>query len=130
MKRFIVLSVSMAIASNSFAYYSDYTSSSDSLIPGWVIFIVVVSGILQGILFFKIWGMTNDVKALKKDHFVEMELENKDIVAWYLRKSLFLGNIENAKKYSCKTLFTMLNLIMLNLKSATMKRMRIEKQSM
>lgn len=29
----------------------------------------LVAGILQIVLFFKVWGMTNDIRALKRDHF-------------------------------------------------------------
>ena len=31
--------------------------------------VILVVGILQIILFFKIWGMTNDVRALKKKFY-------------------------------------------------------------
>jgi hypothetical protein len=34
--------------------------------------ILVIFGILQLVLFFKMWGMTNDVRALK-NHFVQEE---------------------------------------------------------
>ena len=32
-----------------------------------VALITLVAGVLQIILFFKIWGMTNDIRALKRD---------------------------------------------------------------
>lgn len=100
MKRFLVFSVSMAIASSSFAYYGEYSSPSFEL-PGWLTFmgiIMIAWGILEIILFFKIWGMTNDVQALKKDHFCETTFETKWQMARYLRKNLVLGNMDNVKR--------------------------------
>ena len=64
--------------------------------PGWLgflSFLMIVWGILEIILFFKIWGMTNDIKALKEDHFYE-----KAQSASFLRKNLVLGNIDNVKR--------------------------------
>ena len=100
MKRLFVLTVSMAAASSSFAYYDDYSSSSSGF-PGWLTFVGIIMiawGILEIILFFKIWGMTNDVKALKKDHFYEKIFETEADMAWFLRKNLVLGNMENVKR--------------------------------
>lgn len=100
MKRFFVLSVAMAIASSSFAYYGDYAYSSPGM-PGWFTFmgiVMIVWGILEIILFFKIWGMTDNVKALKKDYFNETVFESKEDLAGFLRKNLVLGNMENVKK--------------------------------
>ena len=100
MKRFLVLSVVMAAASSSYAYYGDYSSPKIEM-PGWLTFmgiIMIAWGILEIILFFKIWGMTNDVKALKKDHFNETVFETKSVMVRYLRKNLVLGNMENVKR--------------------------------
>ena len=33
----------------------------------FVSIVIIVFGVLQFILFFKIWGMTNNIKELKKD---------------------------------------------------------------
>ena len=60
--------------------------------------IMIAWGILEIILFFKIWGMTNDVQALKKDHFCETTFETKGQMARYLRKNLVLGNMDNVKR--------------------------------
>ena len=38
------------------------------------------------VLFFKVWGMTNNIKALKKDYFFETEIECKDEMIKYLKK--------------------------------------------
>lgn len=100
MKRIFTLASAMIVASSSFAYYGDYSSSSFKM-PGWLTFmgiVMIVWGILEIILFFKIWGMTNDIKALKKDHFNETVFESKEEMAKYLRKNLVLGNMENVKK--------------------------------
>ena len=92
----------MATVSSCFAYYGDYSYSSPKFeLPGWLTFmgiIMIAWGILEIILFFKIWGMTDDIKALKKDHFSETVFETKDVMARYLRKNLVLGNMENVKR--------------------------------
>ena len=100
MKRFFVFVVSAMAASSSFAYYGDYSSPKFEL-PGWLTFmgiIMIAWGILEIILFFKIWGMTNDVQALKKDHFCETTFETKGQMARFLRKNLVLGNMDNVKR--------------------------------
>lgn len=48
MKRILVFSVSMAIASSSFAYYGEYSSPSFEL-PGWLTFMGIIM-IAWGIL--------------------------------------------------------------------------------
>ncbi|SDN81231.1 M penetrans paralogue family 26 [Prevotella communis] len=68
MKKTFALTLATITASKSFAYYGDYSSSSTEM-PGWLTFIgivMIVWGILEIILFFKIWGMTNDVRKLTK----------------------------------------------------------------
>lgn len=97
MKKLFVLSIVMVISSNSFAYYG---KSSEIEIPEWLTFIgiiMIVWGILEIILFFKIWSMTDHIKALKKDHFNETAL-SKDEMVNYLRKNLILGDIEKVKR--------------------------------
>lgn len=100
MKRLSVLVATLATAVSAFAYYGDYgySSRSDS---GWGIFLGIVTligAILEIILFFKIWGMTNNIEALKKDHFNENAFEDKAEIASYLRKNLVLGNMDNVKR--------------------------------
>lgn len=100
MKRIFVFVFSVAAASNSFASYGDYSSPTLEM-PGWLTFmgvIMIVWGVLEIILFFKIWGMTDNIKALKKDHFNEMTFETKVEMARFLRKNLILGNMEMVKK--------------------------------
>ena len=65
------------------------------------VFIAIVSlvaAILQIMLFFKVWGMTNDIRELKKDHFCESVFDTKAEMARYLRNNLVLGSSENVKK--------------------------------
>lgn len=100
MKRLFLLLSAMATAVSSFAYYGDYSSSKFEL-PGWLTFmgiIMIAWGILEIILFFKIWGMTDNISALKKDHFSETVFETKDGMARYLRKNLVLGNMDAVKR--------------------------------
>jgi hypothetical protein len=59
--------------------------------------IMIVWGILEIILFFKIWGMTNDIKALKKDYLNEYNYETQGQLNVKLRKNLVLGDIEKVK---------------------------------
>lgn len=96
----------MVCASSGFAYYGDYSYSSPKLeMPGWLVFmgiVMIVWGILEIVLFFKVWGMTANVKALKKAHFNEMEFESKAEIVRFLRENLVLGNMENVKKILLK----------------------------
>lgn len=101
MNRHVLITIAVLTASNSFAYYGDYSSSPDFELPGWVTFagfLMIAWGILEIILFFKIWGMTNDVKAIKKEYLHDRNDESYYLMAKNLRKNLILGNIENVKK--------------------------------
>ena len=102
MKRISLSALALVTVLNAFAYgdYGGYSSSRFEL-PGWFTFmgiIMIAWGILEIILFFKIWGMTNDIKALKQDHFCETQFENREQMARYLRKNLVLGNKDNVKR--------------------------------
>ena len=102
MKRFLCISVSLFVAMNIMAYdyYDSYLSSKDES-SGWLTFfaiLIFVWGVLQIILFFKVWGMTDDIKAMKKDHFCETVFESKSQMARFLRNNLVLGNMENVKR--------------------------------
>lgn len=63
----------------------------------FVAIISLVAGILQIILFFKVWGMTNDIRKLKKDHFSETSLETYYQKASFARRNLILGRKDNVK---------------------------------
>lgn len=62
MKYFISITL-LALASPAFAY-SGYESAGGFAV--FASFLTLVVAILQIILFFKIWGMTNDVKRIKE----------------------------------------------------------------
>lgn len=67
MKKISTLTLLLLSPVAMFAYYGDYESSSPS---GWLIFlmiILIVWGILEVFLFFKIWGMANNVKEMKEE---------------------------------------------------------------
>ncbi|MEE0848231.1 MAG: hypothetical protein U0M63_01005 [Alistipes onderdonkii] len=57
--------------------------------------IMLVFGILQIILFFKLWGMTNDVVEIKKS--VVKPKTNAD-AKWELRKCIIAGNKDQAEE--------------------------------
>ena len=102
MKRIISISVAFFMVLNIMAYdyYDSYLASKDES-SGWLTFFAIllfVWGLLQIILFFKVWGMTDDIKTLKKDHFCETVFESKSQMARFLRKNLVLGNMENVKR--------------------------------
>ena len=99
MKRLSVLAFALTIALSTFAYYGDHSYSSSSFeMPGWLIFmgiVMIVGGILNVILFFKIWGMTNNVAMLKKkllDH------SHGEETLSHLRKLLLTGRKEEVKE--------------------------------
>ena len=97
MKRTILFIVLVTSAISGFAA-SRY---GEPELPGWLTFmgfVMMVWGILEIILFFKVWGITNDVKALKKDHFYESAFNTNAGLATYLRRNLVLGNKEIVKR--------------------------------
>lgn len=101
MKRQIILLATVITTANSFAYYDDYSSSPIAELPVWLTFagfLMIAWGILEIILFFKIWGMTNDIRTLKKDYFHEKIDESYYLMVKNLRKNLVLGNIDHVKK--------------------------------
>ena len=63
----------------------------------FIAIISLVAAILQIILFFKVWGMTNDIRELKKDHFSETNLETYYQKAIFARQNLILGKKESVK---------------------------------
>ena len=79
MKR-IILSLGVLFTSlvPTFAYYDSY-SSSPSFFDVILWLIVFIFGILQIILFFKVWGMTNDVKSIKDKYLTPIKTHNPAI---------------------------------------------------
>ena len=67
MKRLCTISLLATMPIAMFAYYGDYSSIE---LPGpikYLTFILFVWGILEVILFFKVWGMTNNVKKIQTE---------------------------------------------------------------
>lgn len=54
--------------------------------------ILLIFGVLQIILFFKVWGMTNNVKKIAK------KLQCEKDKTWNVRRALLYGDKELAKK--------------------------------
>ena len=68
MKRLCTISLLATMPLAMFAYYGDYSGSIE--LPGtikFLTFILFVWGILEVILFFKVWGMTNNVKKIQTE---------------------------------------------------------------
>lgn len=67
MKKLCTISLLATMPLTMFAYYGDYSSIE---LPGtikFLTFILFVWGILEVILFFKVWGMTNNVKKIQTE---------------------------------------------------------------
>jgi hypothetical protein len=64
----------------------------------FVVFITFIGAILDIILFFKLWGMTNDIRELKKDHFDNHMPEDVPQLRAYLREHYFLGDKDKVKR--------------------------------
>lgn len=58
--------------------------------------IMLVFGILQIILFFKLWKMTNDVHAIKENKPVDKNTPEDTF--WEFRKYILLNNVEKAEE--------------------------------
>ncbi len=79
--------------------YSSYSSSDD--FSGFTTLLFIVFGLLNLILFFKIWGMTNNVKELKNDYKKINRCFESSYSNMYsptdLKKMLMTGNKEEYK---------------------------------
>lgn len=64
---------------------------------GFIGFIAFICAVLNIILFFKIWGMTNDIRELKIDHFDPRMPEDIPQLRAYLRENYVLGDKEKVK---------------------------------
>lgn len=67
MKRLGIISLLATLPLAMFAYYGDYSSPEPSGTIKFLMFVLFVWGILEVILFFKVWGMTNNVKQIKTE---------------------------------------------------------------
>ena len=61
----------------------------------FIILIILIFGILQLILFFKIWGMTNDIREIKERYLSSTTSPKK--------KQMRIKEITEDGKYSCYT---------------------------
>lgn len=85
---------------SSISSFAQYGSSSDSNIPGMVIFIglvLIVAGLLQVILFFKLWSMTNNVQKIKNGLKL-FEFEEGFEYNSKIKRFLLLGNKAEARE--------------------------------
>ena len=96
MKKKMMLISLMSIASVQ-CFASGSGTAADSF-NGFITVVAIVFGILNLILFFKVWGMTNDVRALKKDHFYCTGFKEDVHIANYMRRNILLGNTDRAKR--------------------------------
>ena len=101
-QRFILFVFGLFFANYSFAYYNSYgygktepTSPFDVLL--YIIFFVF--GILQIILFFKVWGMTNNIKKIKKHVIGNYE----EILDSNFRRLAYMGETEELKEKMINT---------------------------
>ena len=90
MKRLSVLAVSMAVAiSSSAAGYYSSSDMSDGMT--FMAIVLLVWGILEIVLFFKIWGMTNNVKKIVREFIdkpASIEAAKKTIISKLRQKDL------------------------------------------
>ncbi len=114
MKILLVVAVMMSTVSSCFAYSSDGYSHVGHIGVGilfLIILVPVIWFILNVILFFKIWGMTNNIKDImqKINHLSSRidALYSSEVFSTTnpadLRRNALMGNIDNVKK----TLFTL-----------------------
>ena len=61
------------------------------------IIIALIIAVLNIVLFFKIWGMTNDIRELKIDHFDNRMPEDIPQVRAYVRENLLLGDKDKVR---------------------------------
>lgn len=105
MKRITIIALTLVSASSVFAYYGDYDYASYSTpkmeMPWWIVFmsiVMIIWGILNIILFFKLWGMTNDVNILKEELIGKTTFNNRSEKAVFLWKSLVEGKTDRVKR--------------------------------
>ena len=96
MKRITLFVAMLFVAINSFAYYGYYSYGHQETSPADVFLYIIlfVFGILQIILFFKVWGMTNNIKKIRK-HLVG---DNDELVDYNYRRLAFTGNTKGIKE--------------------------------
>lgn len=93
-KTIYVLLVCSCLPISAFAY--GYRSYSDELIPTWFTILMLVWAILNIILFFKIWGATDNIYKLKATICDKAQTANK---ADYLKKLYLLNKVDEAYEF-------------------------------
>lgn len=63
-----------------------------------IILVVIAVCTIQVILFFKVWGMTNDIRELRDDYFANNTTVNRTNIKSYLRDNVVLDDKEKVKK--------------------------------
>ena len=91
MKKIISLILLLAVSVNTFAAGQD--ASTFEILT----FILIIWGILEIVLFFKIWAMTNDVYKIQQQ-LKETYPTNSPALADRIRKDIICGDKEHAKK--------------------------------
>ena len=95
MKKLFLTLAFVGVASSMFAYYR---SPGEEFGAGIMTLVIIVLGVLNLIFFFKIWGMTNDVKELKN----EICPDNLRVFPFLLKRKVmefkYLGKTDEAKK--------------------------------
>ena len=88
MKKILIVTLSLLASISSYAY--DYYSEKDDSSTLYV-FVLLIAGVLNVILLYKIWCMTNDVKKLREKFcFVS------NFVKFKVRQLYLIGDIETA----------------------------------
>lgn len=64
----------------------------------FIFFVWLVACMLGIILFFKIWGMTNDIRAIKREYLKDNEVVSKEQMLRNVRENIVLGNTDKVKR--------------------------------
>ena len=88
MKRLSIISLLVAMPLAMFADYGEYSSAPSNLVT-FLMIVLLIWGVLEVILFFKVWGMTNNVEKIRK---YMLRSNTKEL----LRKYRLLGQNDKA----------------------------------
>lgn len=105
MKKSLLTISLFLITLSSFA--SSRYGESDNTFPTILMILIIVVSILQIILFFKIWGMTNNVKSiLSRIQNSDAPIDKTDL-ARKIRKEVVCGNKETAKNLILQNFYSL-----------------------
>jgi hypothetical protein len=88
MKKILIVTLSLLASISSYAY--DYYSEKDDSSTLYV-FVLLIAGVLNVILLYKIWCMTNDVKKIREKFCLDTTFIKSKVRQLYL-----IGDIETA----------------------------------